>query len=394
MPSNQSICLSRRICLLSALFCLLAVTVRPANSQMVVPAAEAVSDTVITAFVPAAAYASDLGLVGGLIINRFNYHPRYTPYRTFSELRLVVSTRRLFDIRLLHEQTETLGHPVRSRWVLNAERQPRDHYFGIGNDTPFDADSWDERYYFFEIARYIAEYSGRKNFYTSRRGKLDAELILKISHVMPEQAGSHLLALDRPRGTEGGWVNQIGAGLIWENRDSEFAATRGNRLEIKGLWAPDPVGSYPMTALSGGFRQFVSLPVPHFHPVLAGRITGSWVSGKVPFWEKPYLGDEYTLRGYPLYRFRGDASLCMNLELRTWLYEYEPLDFKFGAHVFHDRGRVFTHEDTLPELFRSYHHTFGGGVATALFTPDFILRIDLGVSEEMYRLYMNVGYMF
>lgn len=359
---------------------------------------QAPEDTVVTAIVPAAAYASDIGLIGAIAISRFRYHPDFTPYRSLTRIRLQASTRAYIELRVMYEHTETLGRPIRSSWTVNAQRNPFDSFFGIGNDTRFDRSKWNERYYYYDVMRAGFAWTGRKTVYRpdpAARSTLDVTAMAGFRYEQPVENRENLINDAGPVGITGGWTNNIGLGVIWENRDNEFATTRGNRFELTGTWAPRFLFSdYPIATVMAEIRQFITIPVLRLNPVLATRMVGTKAFGTVPYWDMPYLGDDLTLRGYPLYRFRGDAALFYNLELRTWLYQHPYLEFKFGIHAFHDSGRVFTGEDGFSDLFRGYHKTVGGGFATSLFTPDFIVRVDAGFSDEMYRLYMNIGYMF
>lgn len=383
--------------LLMVLLMVLAASVRPAVSQTMMLPERVPGDTVVTAVVPAAAYASDIGLVGAVAVNRFRYHPLASPFVSLTEIRLQASTKAYLDLRVLYEHTESFGRPIRSRWVLSAQRHPYDNFFGTGNRTEFDRDRWDDRYYFYDVMRVGFSWNGRKTLFRpeASRATLDLTAIAGIRYEQPVENQENLINDEMPVGITGGWTNHLGLGVIWENRDSEFAATRGNRFELSGKWAPRFLFSdYPMALMEADLRQFFALPVPWLRPVLALRAAGTHAFGTVPYWDLPYLGDEYTLRGYPTYRFRGDSRLFYNIEVRSWLYENPYMHFKFGIHGFHDGGRVFTAEDSTRDLIRDYHRTFGGGVAMALFTPDFILRFDVGFSDDMYRLYMNIGYMF
>lgn len=367
------------------------------RAQIVIPPGSQDQDTVVTAFVPAAGYASDFGFLGALAINRYRYRPGYTPYYSLTEMRIRASTKAFFDLRFGHEQMETFGWPLRSRWTLSGESHPFDNYFGKGNDSVFESSDWDDGYYNYMVRRAGFSWEGRKKVYHSKRerGRLDLTASFSVAYHRPDDDNTAFIGIDRPKGIDGGWVNKVGAGFIWENRDSEIDPGRGNRMEFSIKGAPSLLFSdYAMGSLFSDIRKYFTLPVPYVHPVLALRLSGSHTFGTVPYWELPYLGDERTLRGYPLYRFRGTSSVLYNVEVRTWVYEVPYLDFKLGVHGFHDAGRVFWNEDSLNDLFRDYHRTFGGGVASTLFTPDFILRIDAGFSKEMFRLYMNIGYMF
>jgi hemolysin activation/secretion protein len=107
------------------------------------------------------------------------------------------------------------------------------------------------------------------------------------------------------------------------------------------------------------------------------------------------LGNKNTLRGYPLNRFKGNSSLAYTLELRTWLLKFPQFyGLKFGGQLFTDAGRVFTEVDDANDLFKEYHQTVGLGGAMSVFNPDFILRGEIGFSEDVSRIYIGVGYMF
>ncbi len=384
------------------LFCIVLLLVavagiRPAASQIVAPPEQEPGDSVVTHIVPAAAYASDIGLLGAVAISRYRYHPQASPFVSLTEMRLQASTKMYLDLRVIYEHTETLGRPIRSKWTLRTERHPYDNYFGIGNSTVFDSDMWRDQYYYYDVMRADFSWQGRKNVYRPlyREATLDVTGYAGIGYEQPVENRDNLINDDLPTGIGGGWTNRLGIGMIWENRDNDYAATRGNRFEIRAKWAPPfLLSDYPMALIDADIRQFVTIPTSWLHPVLALRAAGSHAFGNIPYWNMPYLGDDQTIRGYPVYRFRGDAAVFYNIELRTWLYEHPYLEFNFGIHAFHDSGRVFTAGDGVRELFRDYHRTFGGGIAMALFDPGFIVRFDAGFSEEMYRLYMNIGYMF
>ncbi|MGM0738424.1 MAG: BamA/TamA family outer membrane protein [Bacteroidota bacterium] len=367
-------------------------------AAQIMPLPEQVSgDTVVTAFIPAAAYASDIGFVGTAAISRFRYNPEVAPYVSLTELRLQASTKGFLDLRVLYEHTETLGRSVRSKWTMNAVRHPFDNYFGIGNNTVFDSDRWEDQYYFYDVMRVNLSYQGRTTLYRPRHSlsTLDLTFMAGTRYEQPGVNEGNLIDHEQPAGIEAGWTNKIGMGIIRDSRDNEFAATRGGRMQLSWEWAPRfLLNDYPMTLVDVEIRRFLSIPAPWLRPVLAMRLTGSHAFGTIPFWNMPYLGDELTLRGYPVYRFRGDSAIFYNLELRSWVYHHPFLEFSFGVHAFHDSGRVFTDEDRFRDVLRDYHRTFGGGIVMALFTPDFILRFDAGFSDEMLRLYMNIGYMF
>jgi outer membrane protein assembly factor BamA len=128
---------------------------------------------------------------------------------------------------------------------------------------------------------------------------------------------------------------------------------------------------------------------------MASRVNFYHSMGEVPYWEQAAIGDSESLRGYPYNRFMDRTSLSWNLEMRTWVLEFPDYGIKLGGQLFTDFGRVFGREDDLlTDFFSDYKHTFGAGGAISLFSPDFILRGDLGFSEDMFRIYAGIGYVF
>ena len=126
----------------------------------------------------------------------------------------------------------------------------------------------------------------------------------------------------------------------------------------------------------------------------ASRFRWQQTFGERPYWGRAWIGDQRTLRGYPIGRFRGDASLLYNLELRTWLFELPQYNVKLGGQIFSDFGRVFDKRDRDIRVFSDYKYNFGIGGAVSVFHEDFIIRADLGISDELSRINMGLGYMF
>lgn len=352
-------------------------------------------DTVQYAFVPAIAYTSDLGLIGGGLVSRFDYSDGFYPYRNLTRMQLLLSTKGMVNFRTIYEHTQTLGTDVRSQWDVRVFRIFDDNYFGIGNNTSFTDELWDERYYNFESRLAGFTYRGRIPVYRgSENRRLDIIAMGNISYtteVVPEDEIS-LLNLDQPKGFGGGFVNYPGTGIHWENRDSEFAPTRGNTFRMEAYYSHAVFGSdFNYFNISARGSQYQNIPFL-FDTVVAMLLGTEWVSGDTPFWSLPTLGGEERLRGYHLNRFRGDGAVWYAAELRNWIYNNELYEFKVGLHLFTDGGRVFTQNESF--TLDGFHTTFGGGASFQLFTPDFILRMEYAKSEDLGRIYMGVGYMF
>ena len=115
--------------------------------------------------------------------------------------------------------------------------------------------------------------------------------------------------------------------------------------------------------------------------------------GDTPYWFMPYLGDGSTLRGYMYRRFSSDNSLSYSVELRSWLLKIPFKNIELGVNLFADGGRVFTNEN-WDSIFNEHKLTLGFGGVMSIFTPDYILKYDIGFSDDGIGIYLGTGYSF
>ncbi len=375
----------------SLLFLILFLIGSPSKAQMM--ASQVGPDSVSTALVPALGYSSNEGLLGGLIFSRYDYRGNQQPFNNLLETSAIATTKGFVEVNARYEQTRTFGRDIRSIADIYFYRYTQDQFFGIGNETTFTDDRWDNEYYFFRSIGFSLDYRIRKPIYEQGRKQLDLQIGAATEYHIPyiSEAQSSF-ALQTPNGSDGGWVNNLNAGFIWENRDSEFDPHRGNRAQLELRAAPKWIGSYGLATARLELRQYFYL---FDWLTVANRLEARHASGDTPYWEFSTLGDKNTLRGYPLNRFKGNTSLAYTLELRTWLLKFPRFyGLKFGGQLFTDAGRVFTETDDVNDLFEGYHQTVGFGGAMSIFNPDFILRGEIGFSEDVSRIYIGVGYMF
>jgi len=263
-------------------------------------------------------------------------------------------------------------------------------WFGEGPDTPFDADTYRAGGYDYAAFNALAFYRGRVPIYRTGfpGAQLDAVFGVRLLHNKPfGRDSSKAFWKDAPRGAEGVTTAMLTAGIQWENRDHELDPTRGNTAVIEAGYSQR--GALLLTAW---LTQYVPIDVGHRF-VLAGRLGLIHASGDIPYDLMPAIGGDKTVRGYVVNRFRGDGAAWYNAEIRTWIYAAPDDSFRFGLQAFTDGGRVVTDHayGDLPTDLRTAH---GAGFVVSLFTRDFMLRGDYGISDEIGRLYMGIGYAF
>lgn len=362
-----------------------------ARGQMV--GGEVGADSISNALVPAFGYSSNEGFVGGAVYNRYDYRGDIKPFNNYLESSALVSTKGFVEVAAEYEQSRSFDRRLRSIVDFFFYRYTTDVFFGLGNEVPFSDNLWNDEYYFYESVSFGLDYKLRKPLFADSERQLDLQVGLSTKYFIPYVTNQQSsFAQNSPNGKGGGWINSLSSGLIWENRDSEFDPSHGNRAELEIRFTPDLISSYPLTTARIELRQYFQL----FNWLtVANRLEARHAQGDVPYWEMSTLGSSYTLRGYPLNRFRGNSSMAYTLELRGWILEFPDMqNLKFGGHLFTDAGRVFTKQDDINDLFEGYKQTVGFGGAMSVFNPDFILRGEIGFSEDVSRIYIGVGYLF
>lgn len=354
------------------------------------------ADTSSYSFLPSFGYNSDIGFAGGGTINRLVYDSDYRPYKSFLDFTAIVTTNGYVNGQLSYDKPNIFGSRARSNVELHGNRTLNDHYFGIGNKSGFDNNLWNENYYNFESISLGASIRTRHPIVSNDdNGSLDLLSLGGISYNIPyDNKSVRLIGEEKPLGFSGGWLNYIGTGIMWENRDNEFAPTRGNQSRLEFYMMPELLFSdYQMAVIYAEIRQYFSIGFLA-NTTLALRGGFEQAIGDVPYWKLPYIGGENTVRGYPYARFRGNSALFYNVELRNWLISDELYDVKLGVHAFSDAGRVFDNQEVFQHIFSDHKRTYGVGLALAPFDANMIMRMDYAFSSDMRRLYIGFGYLF
>jgi outer membrane protein assembly factor BamA len=358
---------------------------------------ESAKDSIKIGFLPALGYSSDVGFLAGGVFSRYHYQEGMQPFKNQLNGSALATTKGLFSVSLQYEQIETFGRPIRSRTMFGIGRIKESTYFGFGNNTPFDPSLWEQGYYYYETYFGLAELYGRKSIWRSetRNSHLDWVLVTNLSMENPQtDQVDNRLTSDQPNYMDGLWVWESGTGLVWENRDNEFAATRGNTARLEVRVAPGLVMNNGSWQVQFQASQYATRHVWIFPVTAALKLGWHQAGGDTPFWRLPQAGGEYSMRGYADGRFLGDASLYYTAELRTWLIQYPEIGLRIGGQLFADGGRVFASHEITRAFFNDHKRTYGLGGAMSVFTNDFIVRGDLGFSDEIARFYLGIGYTF
>lgn len=197
-------------------------------------------------------------------------------------------------------------------------------------------------------------------------------------------------------------------GLLWDDRDHEFAPSRGSLTEIGVRLSPGVEERLSYSRFHVATRWFAPLVSPYL--VFANRLAFDVLGGDPPVdelsqigvFQTEELGGGATIRGVPLRRFSGRMKLLGQAELRgsfPWFVLFEQR-LQVGVVAFVDAARVWADYEPVPALdvdFDRPPFAFGtGGGARFRWADTFILRADGAYSptEDSTGIYVDVGHAF
>ncbi len=356
------------------------------------------TDSTKIAFLPALAFNSDLGFIGGGIASIYKYKDQTHPFYSYTDFSAIFSTKGLASVQVLNDKPFVFGTDMRLKTNVFISRFLQDPYYGVANYQTIEHDPPDGIPNFYQFKSFSIGLNTTLRIPLSINNKnqqLDALAILNLDYQTPwDSESGQLITIEKPRGFEGGRTFMIGSGLIWEGRNSEFNPTNGTYLETSieignKLWG----GTFNNLVVKHEMFHYLT-----FHLLkditLANRFYAEHTSGETPYWKLAYAGDNETLRGYPSRRFLDENVAILNNELRTWLVEFPSMDTRLGGTIFFDVGRTFANGTSFEDITDDLKYTFGFGATASIFTPDFIIRADVGFSEEGKGVYITTGYMF
>lgn len=349
--------------------------------------AQSDEDEIRQGLLPVLSYSSDAGIgIGGM----YQFQKLNGP-DSMKRLYRVSGNRYIndgFSLRTTLEERFADMH----RFTISGEarRMLSAYYFGRGSSTVFNNSDFNK------YSRLLVDLSGEYGVRLSDAGegsRVEFTFGARIGYIENYDIDNTLLGNLRPRGYKGGFRQSFSVGLMGDSRNDLFRPTRGQTFRLGMEYFPSQLGNKTSLGKLSG-----SIAVYHqFHlitdVVFAGRLSGEQVLGSPPYFELSALGSERTLRGYVLDRFRDHGRMVANFELRTWLFEIPALRMEFGGQLFTDVGAIYGHPFDFDGI-SSIKTTAGFGGAAAIFNRDFIIRGDVGFSEESWRLYTGIGYMF
>jgi hemolysin activation/secretion protein len=163
-------------------------------------------------------------------------------------------------------------------------------------------------------------------------------------------------------------------------RNAVYAKIAWNRLSILGGGPGFNFYSLDLRGYKGIWGQ----------AIVAGQFAYCRTDGRLPDWERPFLGGASTLRGYEPGAFSGDNIATTSLELRMTLSPLRAI-YRSGIDVFLDSGAIYDYGQSLGSA--KWKH--GAGVGGYFLIAGFGIKVDVGYNmHDAFRVHFSTGFRF
>lgn len=286
------------------------------------------------------------------------------------------------------------------RFILGGQanyfKNPFARFFGFGNGANVNAES---------------DYTAREtniNGYIGINFSPDFSLILTERYravtvqngIIPTLPTTQVAFPTAP-GIEGAQMLGTKLSLLYDTRDSQLTPMKGSYVVFSAEWTSnvqhDDANRWVRFILDarhlfphdGGKKVFVAR-------FLADGVarTDKTPNRNIPFYERPTLGGENTLRAFGLNRFIGNQAILLNLEERMIVYGRELYEHKIELEIAPnlDIGRVYDLGDRPFTLNRMQVNP-GLGVRV-MARPHVVGRLDVSYGRDGGNAYVGIDYPF
>lgn len=273
---------------------------------------------------------------------------------------------------------------------LVRDRDSRERFFGIGNDTPEDDESnytgdtvWGRLVLGFHLPDdLIVSVGSRFRWVRIRPGGVDD--IPFTGAVFPPS---------EVRGIDGELIVGHSLGLWYDTRDLRDIPSEGTFMGANVEIVDRALGS-SVSYLRYSLQARTFLPLRQDRKIiLALHGFAQFLQGgsRAPFYELSGLGGVSSLRGFGTGRFRDKHRLGGQVEVRAEVYRREIFGVLAGLEVtpFLDIGKVFDELDDSP--FSGLHPVVGIGFR-AVVKPQVVGYVDFGYGKDGIAPFTGVDY--
>lgn len=196
------------------------------------------------------------------------------------------------------------------------------------------------------------------------------------------------------RGLEGAQIFGHRLTFRYDTRDKQLTPSRGTYVNFLLEFDQNLHHDEPNRWWRTTFDARHLIPHADDQMVFVARIMADTVNGRtVPFYERPTLGGEITLRAFGLGRYVGDTALLVNFEERIRVKERKFFDYliELEAAPYLDIGRVASHV-SINKLGNMQINP-GLGIRV-LARPHVVGRLDIAYGRDGDNVFVGLDYPF
>ncbi len=323
-------------------------------------------------YLPKVSYASERGVgIGGTILKPFDWPSKDDDGASTLELKGRVTTKGQSELWGTVELAGSSPFSLRARAEVSTLAEK---FYGIGADTPADADE----VYRPQYSRYYIE--------------LFRQVTRALRVGVRSEYARHLLLSTQADGALGSGVVRgatddaiVGSGVVmaFDTRNRRYSPRRGVYFQAAGMYFDNNSTSFEFTQFFYDLRTYTPLG----SRVLAGQVFVYATDNQVPFWRLAQLGGRHHSRGYRSGRYRDKVLAAAQLELRS------PVVGRLGCAFFAGVANV---APTFGEMRRDHiRPTAGFGLRWLVGRAKGLnARIDAAVGENSFELDVGIGQAF
>lgn len=270
----------------------------------------------------------------------------------------------------------------------SAMRHGKSRFFGIGNETDFNNKLLEDEYYHVGQRKLASKWL----FTFPISNKTRFGVGLSFENIDIRKTANSLVDKTELNGKGNNSFFSFHSEIKFDSRDNVFAAYKGFYIKLTAEQYPVLFSNYsdPFGSMSFEGRAYISGSTLTHH-TLALKTTGKYMWGKYPFYKSAYAGGTNSLRGFSLHRFRGDASIAIQGELRLLIGTVTLfIPGQFGVNLFSDMGRVFLKNVSS----QKWHLSQGGGIWFSILNRAVVFSLNTARSAEELTFYLNIGQSF
>ncbi len=286
------------------------------------------------------------------------------------------------------------------RYIVGADvnwfKNPFSRFFGFGNNAPESNES---------------NYTSRETRFRLTLGvNLSPDLSIMIVERFRDvdlQNGAvtslsqTLTTFNRTPGVEGAQILGHRLTAFYDTRDNQLTPTRGSYVNLSLEFNQNVSHSDPNHWLRYTLDARHLIPHADNRMVFVGHVLLDALDREqgarraVPFYERPTLGGENTLRAFGLNRFIGNNAMLANLEERVIVGEKRIFDYVIDLEVapFLDVGRVSQRIGFLQYDFTRMQVDPGVGMRVRA-KPNVVGRLDVAYGKDGSNVFVGLDYPF